>query len=113
MNVWLSLTAMAVTALAALFGIGAATIRVDDVQDKSIGDSRRRTRWASSAALAAAIATALQAAQYFAAGGELPAWHTEAVYYETEPVQPSIRKADSEGPLLRGSKENAQAPANQ
>ena len=41
MNVWLSLTAMAVTALAALFGIGAATIRVDDVQDKSIGDSRR------------------------------------------------------------------------
>jgi hypothetical protein len=63
---YLSLGALVVSGLAAILGVRAATIVVRNNVDEFINDLQRQGRWASAAAVAAAIATALQAAQHFA-----------------------------------------------
>lgn len=62
---YLSLAALAVSGLAAILGVRAATIVVRDNVDEFINDLQRQGRWASYAAIAAAVATALQAVQHF------------------------------------------------
>jgi len=61
----LSAAALAMSGIAALLGVRAATIVVRDNIDEFINDLWKQGRWASAAAVAAAIATALQAAQHF------------------------------------------------
>lgn len=65
MTSYLSITALAMSGVAALLGVRAATIVVRDNIDEFIGDLQRQGQWASYAAVAAAIATALQAAHQF------------------------------------------------
>jgi len=62
---YLSLAALAVSGLAAILGVRAAAIVVRDNVDEFVNDLQRQGRWASYAAIAAAFATALQAAQHF------------------------------------------------
>ena len=53
------------SALAAILGVRAATIIVRDNVDEFINDLQRQGRWASGAAVAAALATAFQATKEF------------------------------------------------
>ena len=64
MNV-ISTASIMLSCAAALLGIRAATVQVRDNMDAFISDLQRQGRWASYAAIAAAVATALQAAQQF------------------------------------------------
>lgn len=59
----LSTAAIAMSGLAAALGVRAATIEVRNNVDEFINDLQRQGRWASFAAVAAALATALQAAK--------------------------------------------------
>lgn len=63
---YLSIAALIVSGVAALLGVRAATIVVRDNIDEFMNDLQRQGRWASYAAVAAAVATALQAAHQFA-----------------------------------------------
>ena len=62
---YLSTAALAMSALAAILGVRAATIIVRDNVDEFINDLQRQGRWASGAAVAAALATAFQATKEF------------------------------------------------
>jgi hypothetical protein len=59
------MAAIGMSGLAAILGVRAATITVRDNIDEFINDLQRQGRWASGAAVAAAFATALQAAKEF------------------------------------------------
>jgi hypothetical protein len=61
MEKYLSLGSIAVSLIAALLGLRAATVKVRDDIDRFISDLHRQGRWAGFAAAAAAIATVLQA----------------------------------------------------
>jgi hypothetical protein len=65
MGSYLSLTALSVSGMAAILGVRAATIVVRNNLDEFINDLQRQGRWAGAAAVAAAAAVALQAAQNF------------------------------------------------
>ncbi|HZS64860.1 MAG TPA: hypothetical protein VFA53_10255 [Xanthobacteraceae bacterium] len=67
MTNYLPVAAIMVSAIAAILGVRAAAVQVRDNQDLFISDLQRQGRWASYAAIAAAIATALQAVQQFIA----------------------------------------------
>jgi hypothetical protein len=65
MTMYLSTAAIVASGAAALLGVRAATVEVRDNIDVFIADLQRQGRWASYAAVAAALATALQAVQQF------------------------------------------------
>lgn len=53
-------SSLALSLVAALFGLRAATVTVHDDMDRFIADLHKQGRWAGAAAAAAAIATMLQ-----------------------------------------------------
>lgn len=57
-------TSIAVSLMAAVLGVRAATVKVRNNQDGLIFDLQRQGRWAGYAAAAAAISTVLQAVQH-------------------------------------------------
>ena len=61
----LSATSVILSCIAAVLGIRAATVQVRDNMDAFISDLQRQGRWASYAAMTAALATAPQAFQQF------------------------------------------------
>lgn len=67
MTNYLPVAAIIVSGIATILGVRAAMVKVRDNMDMFISDLQRHGRWASYAAIAAAIATALQAAQQFIA----------------------------------------------
>jgi len=67
MKNYLPVAAIVVSAIAAILGVRAATVEVRDNMDMFISDLKRQGRWASFAAIAAAVATAIQAVQQFLA----------------------------------------------
>jgi hypothetical protein len=62
MSGWLATASLSLSAIAAVLGVRAATIRVRNSQDDFIDDLQKQGRWAALAALCAAAATAVQVA---------------------------------------------------
>lgn len=60
---YLTAASIAASGMAAILGVRAATVEVRDNMDAFISDLQRQGRWASYAAVAAAIATVLQSIQ--------------------------------------------------
>lgn len=63
MSSYLSTIALVIGVAGALLGIRAATVTIRDNQDAFISDLKRQSRWATYAAIAAAVAASLQALQ--------------------------------------------------